>query len=98
MYMYTVFIQQMLDDLLNFFVQKVTDIRTQIVPGSFNPPFTVCSSAIFNQFSPRSLQSLSKINVQMKLTYCCYDNISSKIIKQTLEIIGPSLLTLIKVI
>ncbi len=50
---------------------------------------------IFNQFSPLSLQSLSKIIGQLEPTNCCHDIIPSKIIKQTFEIIGPSLLTLI---
>ncbi len=49
------------DDLLNFFAQKVIDIRMQIMPGSFTFSFTSCTSASFNKFSPLSLQSLSKI-------------------------------------
>ncbi len=50
---------------------------------------------IFNTFSHLSLQSLSKIIGQLKPTNCCHDIIPSKIIKQTFEIIGSSLLILV---
>ncbi len=81
------------DDLLNFFVQKIINIRMQIVLAFL----TFYLLVIFNQFSPSSLQSLSKIIGQLKATNYCHDIILSKIIKQTFDIIIPSLLTLVNI-
>lgn len=80
------------DNLLHFFVQKVEDIRVQILPGSYDPSTAHFTSVAFNQFTPISLQSLAEIIGQLKPTNCCIDIIPSTMIKQTFGITGLSLL------
>lgn len=83
--------------LVLIFLQKTGDIRSHIVPGSYDPSVTYTLSAVFDQWTPISLQPLAEIDGQLKPTNFGHDVIPSSLVEQTFYIVGPSILTLINI-
>lgn len=78
------------------FLCRKDDIRSQVVPGSYDPTVTCFTSAVFDQFSPIYFYSLAEVVGQLKPTNCGRDVIPSRLLRHTFDIIGPSILTLIE--
>lgn len=75
------------DDLINCFVQKIEDIRVQILPGSSDPLTARLTSVVFSRFTPISLHSLAEIIGQLKPTNSFSDIIPSKIIRLSILLV-----------
>ena len=82
-------------EFLNFFLSKVENIRSQIIPDTSCPPFFPNIKVSFNQFSPVTNQSLEKTISSMKPSSCKMDPIPTKIVMEAFYSISPHILAII---
>jgi len=86
---------ELCEQFLNFFIDKIDELRSNIVsPLTFQPIVIECSAAL-NQFVPVSLTSLREIFVKMKLSTCCTDIVPPRLLKDSFEAISSSVLAII---
>ena len=93
------------DDFLNFFNQKIINIRDEIsksLPpsGSTNLPLSstpqiIDNTTIFSHFDVISQDALNKLLLSSKSTNCLFDPLPAKLIKELLPTLGPPLLNII---
>uniref|UniRef100_A0A673CRG3 Reverse transcriptase domain-containing protein n=1 Tax=Sphaeramia orbicularis TaxID=375764 RepID=A0A673CRG3_9TELE len=83
------------DMFLKFFFNKIKDIRQQITP----PDHVLVTGGeifrCFKNFEPVSLTFLTEIMSQIKSTMYSLDAIPTKLLKEVLDTVGPSILSII---
>ncbi len=62
-----------------FFCDKITTLRSQLQPLANVSPELGCSSAIWSDFDPVSLQSLKETIDHLKLSFCSHDVLPPRI-------------------
>ncbi len=83
------------EDFLNFLVNKIMTIRSEIVNCNLDPSVPTLCSATFTHFELVSLVTLTEIVGRMKSTNCPLDSIPSWLFKKVFDIIGPNILSII---
>ncbi len=76
-----------------FFCDKITTLRSQLQPLANVSPELCCSSAIWSDFDPVSLQSLKETIDHLKPSFCSHDVLPPRILKQIFDSVGPSLVS-----
>ncbi len=69
-----------------FFCDKITTLRSQLQPLANVSPQLGCSSAIWSDFDPVSLQSLKETIDNLKLSFCSHDVLPPRILKQIFDL------------
>jgi len=80
------------EQCLQYFVSKISNIRAQITPPSFDPSVSVTCPVSFSHFEPISFANLSKTIGQMKMSSGPTDIVPPLLITQTIETTGPNIL------
>lgn len=87
--------QETCERFLNFFNNKVLEIRKQIVPPDQVIHFNRDINNYLKSFKPVSLSFLTETIFQMKPTTCSLDFIPTKFLKDVIDTVGPSILSII---
>lgn len=77
------------EKFLDFFNSKVSNIRANILPSSLKFSISMYCSALFSQFEPVSLTSLTKIVSQLKPSTSPTDPVPPHLFKEVWATIGP---------
>ena len=78
------------EKFLCYFIDKISTIRASISPPSFDPSIDLTCTAVFQQFEPVSLSSLSDIVAQLKPSSCPTDPVPPRLFKEGWDTIGPN--------
>ncbi len=68
-------------------------LRSQLQPLANVSPELCCSSAIWSDFDPVSLQSLKETIDHLKPSFCSHDVLPLRILKQMFNSVGLSLVS-----
>lgn len=82
------------ENFLTFFIIKIND-RVLITPPAHGPSVPPVWLTVLNQFNPVSLSHLHDIIIHLKPTYCPLDIVPARLIKETFNTIGPTVLKMI---
>ncbi len=80
----------MCDTFLTFFVDKIRDIRLNIVPSLYDPSVPPICTSILYQFEPVTLPFLQDIVGQLKPSGSALDVLPPKFFKDIFEVIGSN--------
>ncbi len=83
------------ENCMSFFVSKIENIRSQIPPLAGYPAASSCCPAVFHRFELLQLSTLAKMVDQLKPSDSPLDVVPSRLIKQTFDVVGPSILSII---
>lgn len=86
---------QKCEELLTFFINKVLNIRLQIPSTTQDTSLPPNIPAPLHLFEPITLSELTKTISQMKRSSCNLDTIPTSLLKEVIETVGPSILTII---
>lgn len=87
--------QETCEKFSDFFTNKINDIRCQITPPAHVLNVSRDTDNYFSQFELISLSFLSKTISRMKPTMCSLDFIPTKLLKEAIDTVGPSILRII---
>ncbi len=79
----------------DFFLNKTDSIRSSIPHSTPIPKLASVNPPVFNNFAPVSLPQLGRIITSMKPTSCELDVIPTKLLKQSFDAVGPSILAIV---
>lgn len=83
------------EEFLQFFQDKVKNIRFQTTSSTHVVSVSPIISASLNQFEPTTLLTLTKTISHMKPSSCQLDIIPTSFLKEVLETIGPTVLSIL---
>ncbi len=83
------------ENFMSFLVSKIENIRSQIPPVAGDPSASSCCPAVFHRFELLQLATLAKMVDQLKPSDSPLDVVPSRLIKQTFDVVGPSILSII---
>ena len=83
------------EKFLNFFIDKIDQIKFQISPPDSDPSVIELSPSCLEQFQAISSSQLSKVVSHMKSTSCHLDVLPARLFKEVFVIICPLVLAII---
>uniref|UniRef100_A0A8C6M722 Reverse transcriptase domain-containing protein n=1 Tax=Nothobranchius furzeri TaxID=105023 RepID=A0A8C6M722_NOTFU len=83
------------ENLLLFFIEKVSSTRAQICPCAHDPSVVVSCSAVFDRFEPVTLSSLQETVGHLKPAGSPNDAVPPRLLKEVIPTVGPLVLELV---
>ncbi len=83
------------EDFLKYFTDKISALRSKPTPSAMDPSVPPICPAVFDQFEPVTLSSLSEVVKHLRPASCPLDSIPAHLLKEVFNTVGSTILTLV---